>query len=228
MAEKQNYLKLFPTIRFVLCREVKNGWLGFPAYQGDARFNIKGLAPIQLAEEVQVFDIVCARFDGGNLWFDELDQRRSPRSAIYLRESLNILRKPNELELDSLTQEEKDAYNIAYEFAYEQSEEAKKERENDKIKVALKRAGAKYEGHIERGDTFTIEYTVDGAKHRSVIQKGSLNVVTAGICLSGGDKAFDLQSLVGVIREGRQRNHIVRMGENRSLGEDEHDWGEDD
>ena len=224
MAEKQQYFKLFPLIRFILCREIKNAWLGFPAYQNDCRFKITGLVPIQLVEEAQVFDIICTRYDSFTFWFDELDQRRSPRSANYLRESLNILRKPNELELDGLTQEEKDAYNIAYEFVYEQSEQAKQERENDKIKIALQRAGAVYEGYIERGDTYTVEYIVDGSKHRSVIQKGSLNVVTAGICLSGGDAAFDLQSLIGVIRESVGSRHMVRMGENRQYGDDEVDW----
>ena len=135
MAEKQQYLKLFPMLRFILCRQNEKNWLGFPAYQGDTRFNITGLVPVQLVEEAQLFDVVTARFDGSTVWFDELDQRRSPKSAMYLRESLIALRKPKELELDSLTQEERDAYNIAYEFAYAQSEEAKKEREENKIKV---------------------------------------------------------------------------------------------
>ena len=228
MAEKHQYLTLFPAIRFILCRKIDNGWLGFPAYQGDKRFNITGLVPVQLAEEVQLFDIVVTRFDGNMIWFDELDQRRSPVSAIYLRSALNTLVKPKELDLNSLTQEERDAYNIAYEFAYAQSEEAKKTREENKIKVALERAGATYQGHIERGETYTIEYSVDGAHHRSVIAKNNLSVVTAGICLSGGDAAFDLQSLVGVIREGRQRSHIVRVGDNRNLGNDEWDERDDD
>ena len=209
MAEKQQYLKLFPAIRFVLCRQNEKAWLGFPAYQGDTRFKITGLAPIHLADEVQLFDIVVTRFDGNTIWFDELDQRRSPRSAMYLRESLNVLRKPKELDLDSLTQEERDAYNIAYEFAYEQSEEAKKQRQEDKIKVALERAGAKYQGHIERGDTYTVEYTVDGNMHRSAVKKDNLSVISAGICLAGHDRDFDLQSLVGVIRLGHNRGHVV-------------------
>ena len=157
----------------------------------------------------QLFETVVARFDGSIVWFDEIDQRKSPKSSMYLRESLNVLRKPKELELDGLTQEEGDAYNIAYEFAYEQSEEAKKQREQDKIKVALERAGAKYEGHIERGDTYTIEFTVDGNKHRSAVSKDTLAVVSAGICLAGHDRDFDLQSLVGVIRLGHEEDHIV-------------------
>ena len=236
MAEKQQYLKLFPLLRFVLCRQTENLFWGFPAYQGDTRFKITGLSvPIYLTEEVQMFEVVCARFDGQTFWFDEIDQRRSPKSAAYLREALSVFRKPKELELDSLTQEERDAYNITYEIAYEQSEEMKARREQDKIKVALERSGAVYRSHIERGDTYTVEYTVDGNTHRSAVDKKTLSVVSAGICLAGHDREFDLQSLVGVIRLGHRRDHIVNTegrnwdqygyGRGGPLeGHDEDDW----
>lgn len=36
-------------------------------------------------------------------------------------------------------------------------------------------------------------------RHTSAIAKADLTVVSSGICLSGRDRDFDLQSLVGVI-----------------------------
>ena len=61
--------------------------------------------------------------------------------------------------------------------------------------------------------TYTVTFTVDGQTHRSTVHKNDLTVLVAGICLSGEDRKFDLQSLVGVIREGSQRRQLVRMDE---------------
>jgi hypothetical protein len=229
MAEKRQYLSLFPTLRLILCRQEKDLWFGRPA-QLDTRFHIAGAVPVHLAEEVQMFDTVCVRFDGSVCWYDEVDPRRSPRTAIYLRESLARLFKPTALQMDELSQEEREAYEIAYNIAYETSEDAKKNRESEKIKTALVRAGADYRGHIDRGDTYTIEYLVNGSTHRSVVTKDNLSVISAGICLSGHDRDFDLQSLVGVIIEGQKRDHIVRTeGRNwNQYGYDVDRYGDND
>jgi hypothetical protein len=209
MAERRQYLGLFPTLRFVLSRQENDVWFGVPANQSDTRFRITGSVPVQLSEEIQVFDTVCSRFDGNICWFDEVDPRKSPKNGNYLRESLREFTKPDKLQMDGLTKEEIDAYQIAYHIAYESSEEAKANKETEKIKTALVRAGADYRGHIDRGDTYTIEYLIDGNPHRSVVNKENLSVVSAGICLSGHDRDFDLQSLVCVIREGHEKDHVV-------------------
>ena len=52
----------------------------------------------------------------------------------------------------------------------------------------------------DRGDFWLVEWTTrDGERHTSAIAKKELTVVSAGICLSGRDRDFDLQSLVGVV-----------------------------
>ena len=48
----------------------------------------------------------------------------------------------------------------------------------------------------------TVEWqTFDGEYHSSAISKQDLTVISSGICLSGLDRDFDLQSLVGVIEK---------------------------
>jgi hypothetical protein len=226
LAEKTQYFKLFPAIRLILCRNNNNQWFGIPAHKSDTRFKVTGMVPVFLPEEVQLFETIQARFDGANCWFEEICSNADPKIPIYLRESLNKLVDPNKLELSGLSQEERDAYLIAYGPALEADIEAKRDKNEDRIKSALNRAGARYQSYIERGNTYTIEYMVEGERHRSVVRKDNLAVESAGICLSGGDKAFDLTSLIGVIKEGRRRHRIVRVGDNQGLGYD-NDYGDD-
>lgn len=219
MAEKEQYFRLFPGLRLILCRNENGIWCGIPANKGSTRFHIQGAVPIRLASEVQMFDTVRCRFDGENVWFEQVDPRANPRTAIYLRECVGKLLEPKKLEFLGLTQEERDAYQIGYGIALAADIEAKRDKQEERIKDALQRAGAKYQSYIERKDTYTIEYTVDGSKHRSVVKKDNLAVESAGICLAGTDKNFDLQSLVGVIRQGQRRGGVVRVGDNRQPGD---------
>ncbi len=219
MAEKEQYFRIFPGLRLILCRNADKQWAGVPANQSDTRFKIQGVVPVQLADEVQMFDTVRCRFDGTNIWFEQIDPRSNPRTAIYLRECVGKLLEPKKIESPGMTQEERDAYQIAYGVALAADIEAKRDKQEDRIKDALHRAGAKYQSYIERKDTFTIEYTVDGHKHRSVVKKDNLAIESAGICLAGTDKNFDLQSLVGVIRQGQRGHRIVRVGDNRTPGD---------
>jgi hypothetical protein len=210
LKEKQEYFKLFPGLRLILCRHTDNDWFGIPARKADTRFHISGTVPVFLTEETQMFDTVIVRFDGNVCWFEQVDPKSNPKVAPYLRESLNTLLEPDKVDLLGISQEERDAYFMAYGPAVESSAEAKKSREEKKIRNALERAGASYQSHIERDKTYTIEYIVDGDRHRSVIDKSTLRVESSGICLSGGDRNFDLQSLVGVLIEAKHYGKIVR------------------
>jgi hypothetical protein len=51
------------------------------------------------------------------------------------------------------------------------------------------------------GDQWMVEWSIEGSgRYTSYIAKSDLTVIDSGICLSGEDCLFDLQSLVGVMR----------------------------
>ena len=73
-------------------------------------------------------------------------------------------------------------------------------RDEERLQAALRLAGGTLREFRDRGDFWLVEWTTrDGERHTSAIGKRDLTVISAGICLSGGDRAFDLQSLVGVV-----------------------------
>lgn len=216
LKEKRNYLELFPRFSVVVCQRGKTT-LGLPANQADSRFSIKGVLPILLPEEVQLFDTIDVRYDGANFWYDRRSAWRTARIARALRDLLVEETEPKDVQIAGLTQEER----VTYDMAYMIDVESKKDREEERIKDALQRGGAKYKSYIERGDTYTVEYSVQDAngrehQHRSVVNRDTLQVVTAGICLTdhatgrAHDTDHDLQSLVGVVIEGHNRYLVHR------------------
>lgn len=229
LSERQEYLKLFPKVRMIAVLKDGHTWKGIMGNRGDSRFKIVGLVPISLPEEIQAFDTITASYDGKNFWYNEHESSSDIKHAAYLRESLIKLVDPEKLDLDGLTLEEKDAYFHAYQPAKAADIEARRDKTEDKIKKAIKDAGAIYRSYIERGNSYTVEYTVDGQTHKSVINK-NFNVESAGICLAGGDKAFDLQSLVSVVREGIHKRLIHRVGDNHGRTDDSYydEYDDDD
>ncbi len=69
-----------------------------------------------------------------------------------------------------------------------------------RLREALDMGGGDLAEFRDLGEFWQVEWTTrNGERHTSAISKGDLTVISSGICLSGGDRNFDLQSLVGVI-----------------------------
>jgi hypothetical protein len=177
--------------------------LGISAHRADSRFRIEGLVPIRLVEEAQHFEVLLTRFDGTQCWYDGPDPRRDPGTAAYLRESLARMVEPSQLVRPGLTAEERVAYVLNYTTRLQAELEARRDRVEERLRAALAHAGAELREYQEWGDVYRVSYDVDGRRHGSIVARDDLSVQAAGICLSGQDGDFDLQSLVGVLREAR-------------------------
>jgi hypothetical protein len=200
--ERTSYLELFPAVRAVVVK-VGDNFQAIPL--PDNRFKITGMIPVQLPNDLEQFEIACLHYDGSNFWFGQTDPD-GIMIADYLRSSLGENKIPNKLSHQGLLKEHLDAYIFA-------TNEKKKLTElsfDGRIQGAVIRGGGVYKSHKKiANNQFTVTYEIDGSNYTSTVNNG-LFVESAGICLSGTDKNFDLQSLMSVIREGQNRRLIHR------------------
>jgi hypothetical protein len=221
--EIRRYVQLFPRVRLILCRREQNFWLAVPAHLGDHRFRIEGLVPVRFVEEAEQFEVVQARFDGSNFWFEAVDPAGNASRAAYLRQSLLAGVDANHLECAGLTPEEIGAYaiNCIRDEAMRRQTEA--ERAQERLREALEHAGAGLVDFLERPDGFRVTFAVGDQRYISAVRKNDLTVEVAGICLSGRDSDFDLASLVGVIREAGETGELVAIGrDNFGMAEEQY------
>ncbi len=221
LAERRQYLDLLPLLRSIICDRDGDHWLATPANHADSRFRIQGMIPVRLVEEAQLFEVLLARFDGTQLWYEGPDPRRDPATAAYLRDALARMVEPASLSRPGLTAEERTSYRVNYVPRLQAELEARRDRVEERLRAALAHAGAELRHYQDQGDVYRLTYEVDGHRHVSVVSQQDLSVQVSGICLSGEDRHFDLQSLVGVLREAEAGGQVVRVGpENLGMPED--------
>lgn len=201
-----NYMKLFPRKEFVMVEKFGGDWFALPSSSSDTRFKVTGPTPIYLVGENKIgaFDSVIARSDGNIFFFESLNRRRNPAVARALREALEKKISATNLRVSGMGQPERLAYRMLYLQRYTQEAPADT---RSGIAEALRHAGATLDAfwHENNGAEATVRFVVDGETHTVRINPNDMTVMSAGICLSGRDRDFDLTSLVSVFRE-RNRN----------------------
>jgi hypothetical protein len=210
-----DYMKLLKPLRVRLAQQLRGQtWLAYPANESDAEQRFKEARPLllHLVTEGAQFEQVIARTDGSAFFFEDTDRRNDPVIARTMRGALMDNRRAEDLRFENLTPEMRTTYQLALQPFVPPTKRRRRnaatalpEPKNDeeRLQQALKMGGGKLEGFTDRGDYWTVEWTSrSGERHASAISKADLTVITSGICLSGLDRDFDLQSLVGVIDGG--------------------------
>ena len=196
----ENYLQTFQSVRLRLAYQLRNQtWIAYPINEADMRqrFKYAKPVPVHLVTEGIAFEQIIARSNGNSFWFEALDRRADPAIAAQLQSNLKQFVFAKELQFKGITPEMRSLYDLVTKKAegFAQSDEKR-------LQQALQVGGGELQQFQDRGDYWTLNWTTaDGTRHTSAIAKSDLTVISSGICLSGRDRDFDLQSLVGVMED---------------------------
>ncbi len=200
------YLKMLPRITLVLIGEFDHHWWGVQANPSDSRFKLAEPVPILLAERVTAMEQVYARFDGSSFWYQAANRRRDPLIARHLREAMDTAVAPTKVRVSGAAPSELLAYRIVYADRFPNQNIQRPRTDLERLRDALTHAGARLDAYWAQGnDVMRVRYVIDGHTHSADVRINDLTVVSAGVCLSGRDRDFDLTSLVGVMRELHDR-----------------------
>ncbi|NJM46523.1 MAG: hypothetical protein HC860_10325 [Alkalinema sp. RU_4_3] len=194
------YLRRLPKLRLRLVYPLKNQtWLAYPVNEGDMRQRFGTVRPIaiHLVSHSAAFEVVIARKIGATYWFETTDRKADPAYTEALQKGIQTLIPPSELKFSGLTPEMRSVYELVVQrtAGFPSSDEKR-------LRDALKTGGGQLDRFQDGGDFWTVHWrTGNGEEHTSAICKRDLTVMTAGICLDGLDRDFDLQSLVGVVEQ---------------------------
>ncbi len=222
--EARQYLDLLPKVNFVLVYRDDLYWYGFPANLESytTRIGDPALVRVHNADNVEVFDHVISRYDGACFWFDDLDFRVDPERVLNMRQALQGRDwakistvavddvRTYALDIKGLTPEDAIAYQLVARRLIQETRSTLESR----LESELKNVEAKLDSYVERGDNVEVRWVnASGQPYTSVIRKDDFQVVTAGICVSGEDRKFDLKSLVGVVTNAEKKRGVVRIGD---------------
>jgi hypothetical protein len=202
------FLKLFKQIRLRLAYRIKGQtWMAYPASEADARKSHGTRSKpqvVHLVGEGKQFEQVVARWDEAACWFEEIDRRADPTAAERLRRALRDDTLPAHLGWKGCTPEMRGCYVQARQQQQRQQRKLRPQSDEERLREALAFGGGELRAFQDRGNYWHVEWAArpDGYTHTSAIEKRDFTVMSAGVCLSGRDRDFDLHSLVRVVEAG--------------------------
>jgi hypothetical protein len=199
--QRGEYLALWPALRLVLVERLRgDDWLALAFNPSDAfqRFAIRGPLVVRLVEGGQPFERVIGRVEGATIWYDEQDRRADPPTAELLRDALAAgYPAPSP---GGIGAGERAAYALLIERRAAAAQAREAERVERRLREALMVGGARLVGYEASAGILRVTWERDGQCSVTLVNIG-LEVVSAGICLSGEDQRFDLASIIDVVRD---------------------------
>jgi len=193
--EKERYAGAFPAHNPVLFfRDSAGIWW--------ARDSIrKAFVKVYLVEGEQQFDTVRASFDGTDHWYISPCSGSDARKAQKMREALSDCIPVESLHLfvSGVSRQEFELYSLALRVQKSISE-LDADAAVKRIERALKLGCAEMIGATEQGDGYLVQWKRGSETHRSYIDR-DMNVISAGFCLSGGDRQQDITTLASLIKQ---------------------------
>jgi hypothetical protein len=198
------YLVLWPALRLVLVERLcGDDWVALAFNPSDAfqRFAISGPLVVRLVEGGRPFERVIGRVEGATVWYDELDRRADPATAELLRDALAAGHATPSIA--RLGAGERASYALLTERRVAAAAARETARAERRLRDALIVGGARLVGYEASAGILRVTWERDGQRSVTLVNT-NLDVVSAGICLSGEDQRFDLASIVGVVQEAPQ------------------------
>ena len=199
--QQREYLEMLPRAIMIVCEHNENRTVG-SFLNNDDRFPFDA-APIFFPHNISLFDVIHVRFNGQYFIYERHQAGKYQQLTEECRDLLNKETKPDRIKIAF-------GFARAYAYAYEVTVKQKIITAQDKVKTAIERAGGKFKNLVDRGGIFTVSFEVEGETFTPTVNANNLMLENAGICLSGRDRSFDLESFVHVTRKGIQDGVIVR------------------
>lgn len=199
--ERGDYLNRWPEVRLVLAESIAHQtWLAFPYNPQDAanRLGFTGPLTVHLVDAGQTFERITGRVEGRTVWFDGEDRLANDAIAVQLREQLAENRPYPEIR--GLSGGERDAFALVSLRQSTARAVASDRFARMLLNYALRLGGATLVNFVEWHGRFQVSWERDGQQFMTTVDK-DLNVIDAGICLSGEDDNFDLTSIVNVMQQ---------------------------
>lgn len=201
------YLQLFTTMRLILVYPLRGQtWLAYPQYpEVFTRHTQRQPQPVEvhLVTGGEKLLPITARYDGKLFWYEGRDSRSD--IVLYSRLQDLFRRQETEFRLPQITP----PMITAYTLAAQQDETFHQDRTEMLLRNAFLQGGGHFISYVDEGPFWRVKWsTSDGTEHNSTLNK-DLSVITAGICLAGTDRTFDVQSLVNVVERRHESSSYV-------------------